>query len=266
MKINTVNDENKVDITDLYFEFKTKWRNVFIYRLGEYDFIYRALGRKEYKDIINDKRFNNFEKEDIICDKCLLYPKYFDWDNCDAGVPTELLKNILKNSYLDAIESQTSVLDYYRSEMYDLDNQITAIIAEAFNLDIEIIEQWDVEKTMKYLSRAEWTLHNLRGIPLKDAGVRQDNYDNEEIQYNKTQQKESKTKKQTNTPSKKNDSDATIRGGSRKNKLTPDLLRELKAKYPDINWENDDGLRGIKGLQQQEIDLDTPPALRPGFY
>lgn len=87
--------------------------------------------------------------------------------------------------------------------MYDLDNQITAIIAEAFNLDIEIVEQWDVEKTMKYLSRAEWTLHNLRGIPLKDAGVRQDNYENEEIQYNKTQQKESKTKKQTNTPSKK---------------------------------------------------------------
>ena len=64
--------------------------------------------------------------------------------------------------------------------------------------DIEIVEQWDVEKTMKYLSRAEWTLHNLRGIPLKDAGVRQDNYENEEIQYNKTQQKESKTKKQTN--------------------------------------------------------------------
>ena len=66
MKIDTVNDENKVDITDLYFEFKTKWRNVFIYRLGEYDFIYRALGRKEYKDIINDKRFNNFEKEEAV--------------------------------------------------------------------------------------------------------------------------------------------------------------------------------------------------------
>lgn len=96
MRIEEENNQQKVDITDLYFQFKTKWRNVFIYRLGEQDFIYRALGRKEYKDICTDTRFNDIEKEDIICDQCLLYPQDFDFENCDAGIPTELVKNILK--------------------------------------------------------------------------------------------------------------------------------------------------------------------------
>lgn len=62
MRIEEENNQQKVDITDLYFQFKTKWRNVFIYRLGEQDFIYRALGRKEYKDICTDTRFNDIEK------------------------------------------------------------------------------------------------------------------------------------------------------------------------------------------------------------
>ena len=119
MRIEEENNQQKVDITDLYFQFKTKWRNVFIYRLGEQDFIYRALGRKEYKDICTDTRFNDIEKEDIICDQCLLYPQDFDFENCDAGIPTELVKNILKNSYLDSVSSRTQVLDYYRADMYD---------------------------------------------------------------------------------------------------------------------------------------------------
>lgn len=265
MKIEQEPIQEKVDLTDLYFEFKSKWRNVFIYRLGEYDFIYRALGRKEYRDILEDKRFNDFEKEEIICDKCLLYPNEFDWENCDAGIPTELLKNILKNSYLESFESRTQVLDYYRTEMYDLDNQITAVIAEAFNLDIEVVEQWDVEKTMKYLSRAEWTLHNLRGIPLVDTNnLRGDSsYENTKKRYPEEdfeKQKQQKIKQEDTN----NDSRTTIRGGSRKNKLTPELLRELQAKYPGIDWANDDGLRGIEGLQQDGVDTESP-ALRPGF-
>ena len=188
MRIEEENNQQKVDITDLYFQFKTKWRNVFIYRLGEQDFIYRALGRKEYKDICTDTRFNDIEKEDIICDQCLLYPQDFDFENCDAGIPTELVKNILKNSYLDSVSSRTQVLDYYRADMYDLDNQITAVISEAFpNLDIEEIEQWDVEKTMKYMSRAEWVLHNLRGVPF--ASQSQGDFYNCSRKIQKTNQK-----------------------------------------------------------------------------
>ncbi|MGO5439291.1 hypothetical protein ACTQX2_00230 [Megamonas funiformis] len=263
MRIEEENNQQKVDITDLYFQFKTKWRNVFIYRLGEQDFIYRALGRKEYKDICTDTRFNDIEKEDIICDQCLLYPQDFDFENCDAGIPTELVKNILKNSYLDSVSSRTQVLDYYRADMYDLDNQITAVISEAFpNLDIEEIEQWDVEKTMKYMSRAEWVLHNLRGVPF--ASQPQGDFYNaqEGVQpQNNKQQSQQQQKAKTNINV---DSEKTIRGGERKNKLTPEKiaeLAELKRKFPEIDWDNDMGYQGIAGLEQEAVDT-TPPALR----
>ena len=266
MKIEQENEQQKIDITDLYFQFKTKWRNVFIYRLGEQDFIYRALGRKEYKDICSDTRFNDIEKEDIICDQCLLYPKNFDWENCDAGIPTELVKNILKNSYLDTVNSRTQVLDYYRADMFDLDNQITAIISTAFpNLDIEEIEQWDVEKTMKYMSRAEWILHNLKGVPFASQSPQGDFYSAEQENTQKQQQNSKKQykKEKTNTNM---DSGKTIRGGERKNKLTPEKIAEiaeLKKKFPEIDWDNDAGFQGIKGLEQEGVDI-TPPALRVG--
>lgn len=261
MKIETEAPQQKVDITNLYFQFKEKWRNVFIYRLGEEDFIYRALGRKEYKDICENKLFNDFEREEIICDQCVLYPKPYDWQNCDAGIPTELVKNILKNSYLDSAESQTKVLDYYRTEMFNLDNQITAIISEAYpNIDIETIEQWDVEKTMKYMSRAEWTLHNLRGVPFAQPqqGAEQNVYE-EHVQQPPAQRVQPKQQK-----GKKDDNRPTIRGGSRKDKLTPEKLAQLKRQFPEIDWEHDNGMQGIQGLEQADVDV-TSPALRPGF-
>lgn len=160
------------DLFELIMEFKKQYRNVFVYQVDSQVYIYRALGRKEYKDILSDKRFNDFEKEEIICDTCLLYPSTdtIDWDAVDAGIPTELMKQIRKNSYLDNRKSRKGILDYYRAEMYDLDNQITCIINEAFpQFDIEDIEEWDVEKTMKYLTRAEWKLTNLHGLQFKDA-------------------------------------------------------------------------------------------------
>ena len=257
MKLEDTAPQQRIDITKLYFQFKEKWRNVFIYRLGEQDFIYRALGRKEFKDICNDKNFNDFEKEEIICDECVLYPKDYDWQECDAGIPTELMKHILKNSYLDDNKSYAKVLDFYRNDMWDVDNQVTAIISEAFpNLDIEVIEQWDVEKTMKYLSRAEWTLHNLRGVPFNPISGGED----ENLKEQSIQENANTYKKQEN---KTNDDKKTIRGGSRKNKLTPEKLAQLQAKFPGIDWAHDDGLRGIDGLAQSGLD-DTPPALRVG--
>lgn len=54
------------DIFELIMEFKKSYRNVFVYQVDEQVFIYRTLSRKEYKDILNDKRFNDFEKEEII--------------------------------------------------------------------------------------------------------------------------------------------------------------------------------------------------------
>ncbi len=258
--------QKPVDITKLYIDFSNKYRNVFIVQIQGETYIYRALGRGEYKEIMQDKRFDDLAKEEIVCDQCLLYPDpdTIDWDKIEAGVPTELYKAILTDSYLDDIVRRRSLHDYYRSEMYDLDNQITCIIQEAFpNLELEEIESWDVDKTTKYLSRAEWKLHNLRGLPFaQPQGELMGNeysgendmdmgyYEQEAPQVQKTFQE--------------NDNTKTIRGGERAAKLTPEQMKkraEFLQKFPE--FANDDIiLHGIDGLAQDTCDVS--PALRVG--
>lgn len=264
LKVSEANPVQADDILELVLKFKQKYRNVFIYQADEKIFIYRALSRKEYKDILKDSHFNDFEKEEIICDTCLLYPdsSSFNWDTVDAGIPTELMKQIRKNSYLDGKQSRQNLVDYYRSEMYDLDNQIVCIINEAFpQYDIEDIEDWEMDKMIKYLSRAEWKLTNLRGLQFKEPDG--SFYDDEEESQNVYQEQEEVIVPKTEEIGV--DEGKTIRGGSRANKLTPEKIREREEflkKFPQ--FANDDGMRGIEGLAQSNVDV-TSPALRPGF-
>ena len=242
-----VEPPEKVDYTSLYIDFCDKYRNVFIVEINKQVYIYRSLGRNEYKEILEDRRFDDITKEEIICTQCLLYPNpdEYDWDDKEAGIPTELMKAILTDSYLDDIGRRRSLHDFYRAEMYDLDNQITCIINEAFpNIDIEEIESWDVEKTTKYLSRAEWKLHNMRGLPFKQA----------EGEYGGESKK-----------TEKNNAQKTLRGGERTNKLTPDKIREREEflrKHPEFALGTVDD---IQNMDKQETVDSIAPALRPGW-
>lgn len=255
-----------IDITSLFLRFSDEYRNVFILQLESNVMIYRSIGRKAYKDILLNKELTDLQKEEVICRECLLYPNpdTFDWENCDAGIPTQLRKAILKNSYLESIEDRELLKKYYRSEMYDLDNQITCMINEAFpNIDIEEIENWDVEKTMKYFTRAEWKLHNLRGISFIDP----------------EEQEISQPVQQKKTPA----SDKAHNGRSKKEKLTPENIgaesgkkvkalkkdksgmtyEEFIAKFPE--FANDSVMsEGMNAFKNKEVS-DLPPALRVGL-
>ncbi len=244
------------DITEVFIELQDKYTHVFIQKIENELLIYRALGRSEYKKILDDDRFNDMQKEELICQVCTLWPEDYDFDNCDAGIPTVLTKEILKNSYLDSINSRKAVLDYHRQEMHDLDNQITCIINEAFpQIDIEEIESWGVEKTTKYLSRAEWKLHNLRGMEFYDT-------DSQESYYEK--QNEAPARREAITEELGEEEKKNIRGG-KKEKLTPEKLAEMKAKFPEINWDADSVAQ--EGIAAMQDSVDTlSPALRPGGY
>lgn len=251
------------DITAVVLDLQEKYRNVFVHQIENEVFVYRTLGRGEYKEILTDERVTDMEKEEVICEACLLWPEEYDFQDCDAGLPTALSEIIIKNSMLDSVESRKAVLDYYRNEMFDLDNQISCIINEAFpQNDIEEIEQWDVEKTTKYLSRAEWKLHNLRGIPFNDIGEQMESF----YEATNKEQVEPQQPKEHHTEELEPDEQETnTRGGSKKNKLTPEKLAELKRKYPEIDWDNDaTAQEGIDALRNKDFDTESP-ALRPGF-
>ena len=236
----------KVDYTRLYIDFCEKYRNVFMVEINKQMYIYRSLGRSEYREILEARRFDDITKEEIICTQCLLYPdpETYSWDDKEAGIPTELMKAILTDSYLDDTSRRRSLHDFYRAEMYDLDNQITCIINEAFpNIDIEEIESWDVDKTTKYLSRAEWKLHNMRGLQFKEP----------EGEFAGERRAESEG------------TGKTLRGGDKTNKLSPDKIREREEflrKHPEFAEGLVDDVQNMD--KQETVDL-VAPALRPGW-
>lgn len=238
------------DISEMYDKFQDSHRNVFMEKFSDQLFFYRSLGRSEYHTILKDDRFTDLEKEELICETCTVWPEEFDFEDCDAGIPTELARAILKNSFLESSKSRKIVLNHYRSEMYELDNQITCIINEAFpQYDIEEIEEWDMEKTAKYLSRAEWKLHNLRGLEFYEPEIQDEEY---------SQEVEEAPKKQAAEKKEKNH-----RGGD-KEKMTPEKLRELQEKFPEIDWSAD--VIANEGIDGMRDSVDTvSPALRPGF-
>ena len=258
----TVAEHKQVDVMGIFLKFAEQYDNVFIFQADDKVFIYRSLGRGEWKKIMDDKRFNDFQKEEIVCNQCLLYPDpdEIDWDKEDAGIPSQLASDILTHSYLNSVEKRKALQNYYRSEMLDLDNQITCVIQEAFPmLDLEEIESWDVDKTTKYLSRAEWKLHTLRGLQFQtETGE----YPQEEEDY---YQPEPAPQQQQQAPTPTKKSDKTIRGGSKNNKLTPDKAREwaeFRRKFPQFAAD-DIMLNGIQGMEQASVDT-TAPALRVG--
>lgn len=252
MKLTSDSNNNldeDVDVLELLEELKANNHSVYWCHISNQIYIYKPLGRRDHKDIIENEELNTMEKEDEVIRKCLLYPyeKDFDLDNTEAGIIDKLLKTIIENSFLKSIEVRTQVMEYFRSEMFDLQEQITCIINEAFpQFDIEEIENWGIERTAKYLSRAEWKLQNFRGAVFNHDVI-------EDMQQKQDDQSNIKSDDVKNTTS--ND--------SKKERMTPEKLAEMKRRFPEINWDADvianEGINGMK----DNVD-STSVALRVG--
>lgn len=246
---------NSIDFATLISDLESKYRNVF-WTVFEGDvYVYKALGRRDYRNIVSNENLSIEDKKDEIITSCIVYPTDFDIDDCIAGLINILFDKIVEISYLKDDDQKASVMQYYRQDMHNLDNQITCVINEAFpNFDIEEIENWDIERTAKYLSRAEYKLQNFRGFTFNDdylmetASVDTGIEENQQIEEAKEDIYE-EPKKDT----------------GKKEKLTPEKLRQLQAQFPEIDWANDAIAKGGVDAMSQTIDT-TPPALRPGMF
>lgn len=270
------------DIREIYESYLDKYNQVFIEDYGESGtFIFHTLGRSDFKQLRDTDAVNNCDKEEIICEQCVLYPENYDFANCDeAGLPTKLAKSILEKSMLKSSDQLTGAIHYYRDKLRDeLDEQITCIIHEAFpEYTIKEIGNWDVVKTADYYTRAEYILNNLRGVPLvpvndapapsqsqTQARQRQQTMQ-ERFQPIETSDVEDRTprqsKKQTqqttiNTQSKTTQQETRPTSTS-KNALTPEKLAELQMRFPTIDWAHDSvAQKGMDAFRVQEIDDTT---------
>ena len=266
MKI--LNHDNKeTDLTRIFLRLKRDYKTLYTYQFEDEVFIYRPIGRKEYKDLFLNDKLDDASKEEVLCSLCVLYPSDYDFENCDeAGLPTALASEIIKNSYLSE-ERRERVLNYFRQDMYDLDNQMTCIILEAFpNLDMETVENWDIETTCKYYSRAEWTLHNLHGLQFKEKDPNANYMGAPEEMRPKTQELDTEELKSSAAKSPIAH-DGTPKQKTSNTKLTPEKLRELKTKYPNIDWEHDNGRDGVEGLASQPpVDTTSPALMTPSQW
>lgn len=271
MKLTKNKSLNSLDIKDLLFELEERYKcDISIYRILDDIFFLRPLGRKEYADLCENENLSELEKEDIVCQACVVWPEDYDFEDSPAGVATELSKAILKISYLDNIDNRSKVLYFYRNEMRKLDNQVTCMIHEAFpNIDIEEIENWGVEKTAQYMSKAEWILVNLRGLNMvMDPFVPESEKSNKEPEQDKNITQNIIEEDSSNNGPAEFIAGETIEERQKrvktagKEKLTPEKLAELKRRFPEINWENDAiAQNGIRALER-EVDT-TSAALRP---
>ena len=255
-------EAQEVDIGQILLRLQQNYHSLYTYQVDNQVFIYRPVGRREYKNLYLSDKWDDISKEEILCQLCVLYPEDYDFENCDeAGLPTTLADQIIKNSYLSK-ERREKVLNYFRQDMYDLDNQMTCVIMEAFpELEMDSVENWDIETTCKYYARAEWILHNLRGVPIAQKDPNASYYSAPDEKVPETSELDIDEMQSTASQSSvdHNGKPKTKQGNTQ---LTPEKLQELKAKFPTIDWEHDDGLTGTEGLTNQP-DIDTTaPALR----
>lgn len=255
------------------YEFKQQYRNVNITEINGNIFIYRSLGRLEYRQILEDNNINNYEKEDLICKVCLLHPNNFDFESCAAGIPTQLTKEILEYSFLDSLEMRDAIMMYYRAEMVNLENQITCLIHEAFpEYDIEDIERWDVEKTTKFMASAEWILKNLRGLNITAFTF---------SDVNKQQEQPKQSPKEKVKPALRNKEEkmepvteevgvsepekqaAPKPKAQQSASVDYNALEEMKRQFPQMDWSNLVTPEMAFSDNDAFIGMDTrPPALR----
>ena len=275
MKVKTgraeAKHDNTVDLKLLFEKFSDEYDQVFMESVDDQVFIFKALGRKDFKDLVDSKAVNDCAKEEIVCEICTLYPENYDFENCDeAGLPTELCKIILDHSLLKSSDQLQKAIHYFRDKLNEsLDEQITCVIHEAFpEHTIEDISNWDVVKTADYMTRAEYILHNLRGVPLtpvQQVPAEEEPFD-ERFQPAPQQNPLDDRSKDAQPHKSAMKSKPKMEKG-RKNSLTPEKLRELMAKTPDdvapIDWTHDSvTMNGISALQGQSFD-DRPIAEIP---
>lgn len=262
-------------ISEKFNELKEQNRNVFFTNICNQVFMYRSLKRNEFRNIVKSE-MEDEDKQDLVCEACVLYPENYDFNESFAGIVPKLSKEIIENSFLDSLETRTQVLLYYRQEMFDIDNQINCIINEAFpQHDIETIDSWDLEQTSKYLANAEWKLTNLRGLPMHNNnpyGIELQEQKNTNQEHQQTQEQpqqdhqpqvytEEITDEPTFIPGEKLEDRQKRLAGKKKN-YTQEEIQHARQRFPEIDWEREEvGFNNAAGLGKDSVST-VSPALR----
>lgn len=232
------NPQTEADFDMLIKQLFAEHGNICFAQYNDEIYIYKLLSRKAYKNLISNPNLSQIEKEDEVCKECILWPRDFNPDNYEAGMPTYLFEQIMQNSYLTGVNDMIVLIETCRDETDRLDSQMCCIINEAFpNYSIEEIEEWDMIKFCQMFTKAEWKLKNLRSLSFEtdmldflksvDTEISEEDYAEEQSYQEPVKQQA----KQSNNK---------IKVGNRE--MTPEEYRqyqEFQRQFPDIDWGAD---------------------------
>ena len=268
--VNDKKPEKKIDLDSLIEEAFQEYDAVFFSEIEDELFVYRPLGRKEYKDILTNQNLNDYEKQDAICKTVLVYPIDFNFDDCLAGIPNLLCEQIIEKSCLDP-ESMLYLLHMNREESEQLGSEMACIIAEAFpSYTIDEIESWNNFKFIKLYTQAEWVLKNIRGIEFRMdvadyladvAGIT-----NEEL-YNMGLKEEPPVVSNNNQNTVQQQNNREIHGETPGKGMSAEQLaayKEFVKQHPEFAeaMQYDSAFTGMETQTMSTI----APANRPGWY
>lgn len=256
MKISSKNQKQSIkDFDELIKNFLNEYDNIFFSEIDQQIFIYKPLGRKAYKDIVNNQNISDLDKEDLICEETVIWPENYNADDYDAGIPSKLYEEILVNSFLSSTEDMIHLLEACREETNQLDIQMSCIISEAFpSYDMDEIESWDMIKFCRMFSKAEWKLKNMRSLEMNEDVI---GFLKESIGMTSEENINQNTEhKQQNT----NNTSKKVKVGNRE--MTQEEYQQyldFQRANPQINWEADAMFTGY----ETETVSTVPTPLRP---
>ena len=144
------------DNTIQYLKDSYNGHKILYVRFSNKEFIFRSLGLKEYKYLLNIYSHDKFKLENAICNLSCVYPDSYDFSECEFGVlPTVIAGYITKISDFNNINDIFNEYDLALSNN-NLQQQCMDLI-KAFIKDYtyEEMEEWTWEKLMQMTVRAE---------------------------------------------------------------------------------------------------------------
>lgn len=151
--------EDYRDIERQIIEFRNQYDEVYLTRIGDEDYIWRTLTKKEHREIA-EFALNDYDAFERICQVAVLYPKTNFATTGLAYLPEQLAPLILNESGYGELRKEQYLLTVFRNQIENsFEEQAQIIINRAFPyIMFEEMENWTKEKLLKFVSRAEWQL------------------------------------------------------------------------------------------------------------
>lgn len=149
-------------------EWYNQYGEIYTTSLNDILFVFRGISQSELKKA-NKLYPDDLERAEYVCRMSILEPYIEDYElEIYAGIPEVLSRLILEESgFTNDPTKINRLLAQYEWEMQNAEHRIPCIIKEVFqDIPFEEIEDWPLEKTLYYYTRAKWTLENLRGVVL----------------------------------------------------------------------------------------------------